>query len=522
MSFPVQKLLTVVHSAWRFRWAGLLAAWAVALLGWAAVLAIPGRYETSAQVYVDTSTLLRPLLEGLTVSANTNNQVDLVRQALIARPQLEKVIDSTSLRERATTPAARESIVNSLGHQIRIVTDGGSRNYSITYSDSDPKVSYEVVKALLAAFVGQSVEASRNDAESAQAFLQKQLAEYETRLTESEAKLADFKRKNIGAMPDDRGGYFERTQAEMQELDRLGASLSVATHRRDQLRQRLLGGNRAEAGAQAASSFDGRIAEARGRLDELLLNFTEAHPDVIALKQTIASLEAQRTRELEDMRSNVDALGAPRSNSSSLVTQNLQNALNEVDVEIASIRAQMADRQRRVSELRGSINTLPQVEAELARLTRDYGSDRAQYDALLRRLESARLSDQAQKSQTVDFRTLSPPVVPLMPASPQRSLLAIAVLVLAIAAGGGVAYLLSLMRPVYLNIEEIRERLGGAVPVIASIGNISSAEDARRGRRSLMAYSALAAVLVLSTGAVMMGYERWDSRMSAQALESME
>lgn len=521
MAFPVQKFLSIVHSSWRFRWAGLGAAWAVALVGWLAVLAIPGRYETSAQVYVDTSTLLRPLLEGLTVTPNTNNQVDLVRQALIARPQLEKVIDSTSLRLRAGTPAERESMVNSLGHQIRIVTDGGSRNYSITYSDSDPKVSFEVVRALLAAFVGQSVEASRNDAESAQTFLQKQLAEYEARLTASEGALADFKRKNIGAMPDDRGGYFERTQAEMQELDRLGASLSVATHRRDQLRQRLLGGTRADSGSQAASSFDGRIAEARAKLDDMLLNFTDAHPDVIALKQTIASLETQRKRELEDIRSNVDALGAPRSNSASLVTQNLQIALNEVDVEIASIRAQMADRQRRVSELRGSINTLPKVEAELARLTRDYGSDRAQYDALLRRLESARLSDQVQKNQTVDFRTLSPPVVPLMPASPQRALLAIGVLLLALAAGAGVAYMLSLMRPVYLNVDEIREKLAG-VPVIASIGHITNPAAQSHGRRALLAYSSLAIALVLTTGIVMVGYQHWDSRMSAHALESLK
>ncbi|MEO6185775.1 MAG: XrtA system polysaccharide chain length determinant, partial [Steroidobacteraceae bacterium] len=453
MAFPPQKILTIVHSAWRFRWSALCTAWVVALAGWASVLAIPGRYETNAQVYVDTSTLLRPLLEGLTVSANTNSQVDLVRQALIARPQLEKVIDSTILRARATTPAARESIVNALGRQIRIVTDRGSRNYNITYSDSDPRVSYEVVQALLQAFLGQSVEASRNDAESAQAFLQKQLAEYEARLIESESKLADFKRNNLGSMPDDRGGYFERTQAEMQELDRLGASLSVATHRRDQLRQRLLGGNRAASNSQTASSFDGRIAEARGKLDEMLLNFTDVHPDVIALQQTINSLEAQRKRELEDLRSNVDTLGAARSNSVSLVTQNLQIALNEVDVEIASTRAQIADRQRRVSELRGAINTLPKVEAELARLTRDYGSNRAQYDALLRRLESARLSDQAQKSQTVDFRTLSPPVMPLMPASPQRSLLAIGVLFFALAAGAGMAYLRSVMRPVYLNVD---------------------------------------------------------------------
>ncbi len=520
MTAPVQKLLTAIHSSWRFRWAALLSAWLVAMIGWALVLAIPGRYDTSAQVYIDTSTLLRPLLEGLTVTPNTNNQVDLVRQALIARPQLEKVIDSTSLRTRVTTPAAREALVQGLGQRIRIVTDGQSRNYTITYSDSDPVISFEVVSALLKAFVGQSVQANRNDAESAQAFLTERLAELEARLSKSEQKLADFKRKHIGAMPDDRGGYFERTQAEMQELDRLGAAMSVATHRRDQLRQRLLGGN-AGGGASVSSTFDTRIAEARTRLDQLLLDYTEVHPDVLALKENIVSLEAQRTRELQEMRNNVDTLGASRSGSTNLVTQNLQIALNEVDVEIASIRAQIADRQKRVNELRGSINILPQVEAELASLTRDYNSDRAQYDALLRRLESARLSDEAQKSQSVEFRTISPPVVPLMPASPNRALLAVAVLIAALGAGGGIAYVFSLMRPVYLNVEEIRERIGG-IPVIASIGRIVEDAVRARERRAVAAYGVMATALLLMTGVVIMGYSHWDSRNSATALESVQ
>lgn len=521
MASPVQKALSVLQSSWRFRWAALACAWIVALLGWALVFALPARYDTAAQVYVDTSTLLRPLLEGLTVTPNTNNQVDLVRQSLIARPQLERVIDQTGLKERATTSAAREAMVNALGRQIRIVTDGQSRNYTITYSDPDPKISYEVVKELLDAFVGQSVQANRNDADSAQAFLVKQLSEYETRLTESETKLADFKRHNIGAMPDDRGGYFERTQSEMTELDRLSAALSVATHRRDQLRQRLLGGNRSGGAATASSSFDARIAEARTRLDDLLLNFTDAHPDVVALKETIVALEKQRTQELQSMRENVDALGAPRTNSSSLVTQNLQIALNEVDLEIASIRAQMADRQHRVSELRGSINTLPQVEAELARLSRDYGSNRAQYDALLRRLESARLSDEAQKNQSVDFRTLSPPVLPLTPASPNRALLAIVVLFTALGAGGGLAYLLSMMRPVYLNTDQIRQSLGG-IPVIASIGLVEDARHTRRQRTNLAGYGVLATGLMLMTGGVIIGYQHWDSLKSVAALESMQ
>ena len=332
---------------------------------------------------------------------------------------------------------------------IRFTGDLQSRNFSIAYSDSDPKISYSVVKSLLDAFVAQSVQANRTDSESAQKFLTQQLADYDKRLTESEKRLADFQRRNIGSMPDDRGGYFQRLQAGMADIDRLGAALSVATHRRDELRQRLLGGSPgSDSGAGSpSSSVDVRIAEARTRLDDMLLRFTEAHPDVIALKETITTLEEQRRQEIESLRQNAYALGSARAASTSPVTQNLQISLNEIEVELASIRAQMADQQHRVAELRASINTLPEVEAELTRLNRDYGTNKTQYDALLKRLESARLSERAERTQDVIFRVVDPPVQPLRPASPNRPLLAAGVFMAAMGSGVVLCYLLSLLRP---------------------------------------------------------------------------
>ncbi|MEP7311047.1 MAG: XrtA system polysaccharide chain length determinant [Pseudomonadota bacterium] len=510
MNPAIDKTLGIARSCWRFRWLALAVAWAVALTGWTLVLLLPSRYDTEARVYVDTSSLLRPLLEGLTVASNTANQVDMVRRAILGRPQLERVIDSTALKGRARNPTSREQLVSHLSQRIRITGDLQSRNFSIMYSDSDPKVSFDVVNTLLGSFLDQSVQANRDDSDSAQQFLVQQLREYEQRLIDSETKLADFKRANIGSMPDDRGGYFERTQAEMTELDRQGAALSVATHRRDELRQRLLGNNRlGESGVPAASSVDGRLAEARARLDEMLLNFTEAHPDVIALKESIAALDTQRTRELDSMRRNVDTLGTTRSDSTSLVTQNLQIALNEVDVEIASIRAQMEDRKKRVAELRGAINVLPQVEAELTRLNRDYGTNRTQYDALLQRLESARLSDQAQRSQAVPFKVISPPVLPLTPASPDRVLLSVAVMFAAVGAGAALAYLLSLTRPVFFNTDDLRESLAG-IPVISSIGVVRDHHEISAHRLRVAGFAALSGCLVVALGGVYLAYDRWD------------
>jgi protein tyrosine kinase modulator len=508
MNEAVQKLLAILRSAWRFRWSALVCAWIIALAGWAAVLLMPGRYDTEARVYVDTSSLLRPLLEGLTVAPNTTNQIDMVRQALLGRPQLERVVDSTGLKEQARTPAEREAVVMDLAKAIRFRGDLQSRNFSLTYSNADPRISYDVVRTLLGAFVDQSVQANQNDSASAQAFIERQLKEYEQRLTESEARLAEFKRQNIGAMPDDRGGYFERIQAELSELDRLGASLSVATHRRNQLRQRLLGsGQGIESGGSVTSSHDARLAEARTRLGELLLSYTEAHPDVLALKEAIVGLEAQRRDELKQMRDNVDVLGTPRAGTTNPVTQSLQIALNDVDVEIASIRAQMQDRERRVGALRGSVNVLPQVEAELARLNRDYGTNRTQYDTLLQRLESARLSEQAQKSSAVAIKVIDPPVMPLRPAAPNRMLLGFGVLLAALAGGVGLAYLLSQLRPVFLAASDMTQRWPG-IPVIGSIGVVAESRTVRRGRLLNFAYATLGAGLGVGFVGALLAF-RW-------------
>ena len=61
MQAEFDKLVAYARSAWRFRYQAALTTWIVAALGWFAVFLIPNQYETTARVYVDTNTLLRPL-----------------------------------------------------------------------------------------------------------------------------------------------------------------------------------------------------------------------------------------------------------------------------------------------------------------------------------------------------------------------------------------------------------------------------------------------------------------------------
>ncbi len=482
MRETVDVLFAEVRSALRFRWHAVAVAWGVCLLGWLVVYLLPGRYDTTARVYVDTNTLLRPLLEGLAVNPNNINEVDMLRRALLSTPQLQRVISESPLKSKVRSDAEMQSLVADLATRIRITGDTQSRLYTIAFGDNDPAVSFAVVKSLLGRFVGESIESKRADADSAQKFLGAQIREVEQRLTESEAALAAFKRKNVGFMPDDRGGYFERLQGEMREVDRLEATMAVALNKRAELRGKLLGngtGSGSGGGSSSAvltTSMDGRLAEARSRLDDMLLRYTENHPDVIALQDAINSMEQQRKAEMEILRTSGGALGAPRAGQTNVVLQNLQIALNEVELEIASTQSQLADHRKRSGALRGNMNVLPEVEAELARLTRDYGINRTQYESLLQRLASARLTDRADRSDDLKFRIIEPPALPLAPASPKRGLLVIGVLIAGLGAGGAMAWLLAMLRPVYSSLTQLRLLIGDRL-VLGSLSNLGAGAD---------------------------------------------
>ena len=87
----LEQLIIHARGTWRYRWYAIALIWVFALAGWTAVFVMPDRYEASARVYVDTDSLLRPLLRGLAVQTNLEQRVRLMTRALLSRPNLEKI-----------------------------------------------------------------------------------------------------------------------------------------------------------------------------------------------------------------------------------------------------------------------------------------------------------------------------------------------------------------------------------------------------------------------------------------------
>ena len=206
-----EQILTYLRGMWHRRWIGLAAAWIATIVGIAVVYRIPDRYEAQARVYVDTESLLKPLLAGLAIQPNLDQQVALMSRTLISRPNVERLIRMADLDLNVRTGSEREELTDSVMKTIKL-GNVSSNLYTIAYRDPNPEQAKRVVQSLLNIFVESSLGDKRQDTQTAVKFLDEQIKRYEDALRAAENRLKEFKLKYMGVADNKDGGgdYFRR------------------------------------------------------------------------------------------------------------------------------------------------------------------------------------------------------------------------------------------------------------------------------------------------------------------------
>jgi polysaccharide chain length determinant protein (PEP-CTERM system associated) len=533
----VNEVLDEVRSSWRFRWVALAAATGLSIAAWLVIFSLPDRYEAVSSVFVDTSTPLRPALQGLTVEQDVDAQINFVRQSLLTGPQLQRIArESGVLPLTGGDPRQQEQSLAGLSKRIDIQVHSASdrdedRNragtiYRIVYQDRNRARALRLVSILLDTFVTETLGGKREGSENAQQFLETQIRDYEKRLRTAEDRLANFKSRHIGLMPTEQGGYFAQLQKEQETITDLKTKLAEAQSRRATLTRQLHGdvavaataSSQQGSGASAGNDTLSRIDAAQAHLDDLLLRFTDQHPDVIAARQTLEDLKKRRAAEIESLKSGDAAAAASSRASSNPVYQSVQLALNQVDVDIADLDTEIAQHQAKASEMRRFLDTAPQVEAEYAQLNRDYDMNKAQYNALVGNLQKARLGERADNAGSVRFEVVQPPTAGLRPVWPLRPLLLAEALVASLIAGAGLAYGLHYLRPVVTSASALAQAVGA--PVLGLV-SVAFPERVRlENRRDVLQMSIAGACLFLAfVGVVIVSLQGY--RLSLTALRQM-
>jgi polysaccharide chain length determinant protein (PEP-CTERM system associated) len=494
---------------WQRRWIGLAAAWIVAIAGTIAVLRIPDKYEASARIYVDTQSVLKPLLAGIAIQPNIDQQVMILSRTLISRPNIEKLLRMADLDLGTKSKREQEAMIDELMKTLVIQTTGRDNLYTLSYRSTEPEKAKRVVQSLASIFVESSLGGKRKDSDSAKKFIDDQIKNYEKKLEEAEARLKEFKLRNIALATADGKDYYGRVGDISTQLNQARLELREAENSRDALKRQILGEepvllpeNAPEPTAGVSvPEIDGRIEALKRNLDTILLRFTDLHPDVASTKRVIAELEEQKRQQLA-ARARAVKPGATAATSinSNPVYQQLKVSLADSEATVAALSTRVAEYETRYARLKDSAKLVPQVEAEFTQLNRDYDINKKNYEILVARRESAEIGgDMEASGGGADFRLIDPPRASPQPVAPNRLALLPLALLAALGAGLFASFVASQVWPTFLDARSLRDVTG--VPVLGSVSMMASDALKRKERRGLIGFVGGTVALLGSFGA---------------------
>jgi polysaccharide chain length determinant protein (PEP-CTERM system associated) len=494
----ITQLLSSVRGIWKYRWPALGLMWLVGIAGWIRVATLPDDYQSTARVFVDTQSILKPLLNGMATLPNVEQQVAIMSRTLLSRPNVERVMRMVDLDVRATTPREQERQVAELTAKLKISETSTYDIYTITFNHKNPKLVRDVVQSLLTIFVEGSFKGKKGDSQKAVQFIDEQIKSVEERLVATENAVKEFKMTNSALLPRQGVDYGAQLALAADALGAARLELAEAEQGRRAIKAQVGG----DAGAELRPAsilnpeLDARISTLNKNLDNLRMQYTELHPDIVAARRLIVQLEA---RKLEESRRGGDA--DPGRHYSPMLQQ-LKVALTEADAKIAAVRVRVQEYAARYDNLRAQAAAVPEVESRLAQLNRDYLINKDNYEKLIGRREAAKLSGElSSTTEMMTFKIIDPPTMPVAPIGPNRPLLHSVVLLIALACGLGVAWFIGQARPTFDGPGTMRKVTG--LNVLGTVQMNWTATETVKRRRGQAALAAGFAALLLVYGAIL-------------------
>ncbi|MCP1470844.1 polysaccharide chain length determinant protein (PEP-CTERM system associated) [Sphingobium sp. OAS761] len=488
MAALLDELLVLLHGIWSRRWTALAVAWGIAMAGWLGVAFIPNSYQSKARVYVNTQSLLEDKV-GIT-PMQSQQDLDRVRSTLASAENLERVVRETDLSQTVSGPRDVAAKITKLRENITVLAQADPSMIDISAISADSslsdganaRISQQIVQKLIDIFQEANLSGDRNETKQSLAFLDQQIAQRGKQLEAADQRRVEFAQRYVGLLPG-AGSISQRMDAARMEINNIDSQLVQAQSALSAMNGQLAGtpqtlpGVSASGGASPLSQAQANLASMKAR------GWTSSHPDVIAAQ-----------REVDALRNagGGSAGGGGTPNPAYLSIKSMQ----------AERAATVQALQTRKAQLQADLNTMmskqvdePGIASEQEKLDRDYEVLKTQYDKLLADREEIRLRGEVKtETGSVQFRVIQPPSAPTAPAAPNRPLLLLGVLILAIGAGVGVAFAMGQMRGTFPTAARLERAIG--LPVVGSISQLRTAAQAAVERQRLKWFAGASGALV--------------------------
>lgn len=433
---------------------------------WAAVA--PRKYMASTLVLVTPPRVPSELVRS-TVTSGITERLNSISQEIMSRTRLEAVIDELKLFPEEAKKVDREVLVDLMRQNIRVdIPQRTSENvgyFAIKYTSKDPVVAAAVANKLSSLFIEENLKQREQQAVGTSEFLSNELKTTRERLETQGKELADYKRRHLGELPEQRETNIRLLEQIQLQYQRNEESLRAA-----QDRQLLIGRQMRDlenptvqpgegaAGARTRGSFETQLEDMKKTLAELQSRYTERHPDVVSLKRKIGEMEKRK----DAFNINND----PRY-------RELANAMAATELEIKRLQDESGKLRAQMGQYRGRIEGATVREQQMSSIVQEYDNTKRLYESLLRKSEEAQQAENLERRQKGEqFRVVDPARVPEKPVQPDIPKVLLIGLFGGIACGLGGVFAREQLDRSFHDPEDIEATLG--FKVLANIPKITS------------------------------------------------
>lgn len=504
-----EQLRIALHQVWRRRWLAMAVAWAVALTGWLVIALIPNSYEARARLFVQMQSIL-PSQVGITADERQNQLIRL-KQTLTSNENLARVVRRTDLNGLVASESDLNGIVSGLRQRIEIVAqpDGmieiaARSNLSSLSNGQNARTAAATVQGLIDLFVEQNLSGNRQETGQSLQFLDEELRRRETQLQEAEQRRVEFEQRFMGLLPG-QGSIAQRMGAARAELANIEQQIVAQQGSLNAMRGQLNSTPRDLPGSgEVASTASGQIASLEAQINQnIARGWTEQHPDIVYARQQIARLRPYAQAE---RRNGTSAMPNPSWVS-------LRAMVAEREAQVAALTARRNQLQSDLAQLGSRQASEPGLAADQERLNRDYDVLKQQYDQLLANREQVRLrSDVQTRTSPLTVQVVQPPSVPGSPAAPDRPLFLTLILLVAVGAGAGAAFVAGQLQTTFPTQSRLASVTG--LPVLGTLSEVITPSQRALRRQGVRRLAAAGAALGFGY-AVLLAVEFWQRSLVA-------
>jgi succinoglycan biosynthesis transport protein ExoP len=494
-------LSDLVRAVWRRRiW--FLVPLVLGIVGAVAALQVlPRTYRAVTTVLVEPQKVPADYVKP-TVTSSIEERLRTIEPQIKNRDNLERIVREMDLYPELRGQVSMDAAIDRARRDLTVQLQGNT--FRIYFEGREPAKVARTANRVAELFINSNLQLRENQAQGTSTFLEAELEKTKHRLEIQEAKIAEFKRQNMGDLPEQRDTNLRgveqlqtKLEINMDALDKAETRRLLLQSQLAELRNQRSTSHRSTFSASASGlgpslpEQPSHLDQLRTQLAQLRARYTDRHPDVIRAQAEIAQLEALERAH--------PAPEAPRSAPVTPAAETAQIAADaddavrpdpmlkaeiaSVDLEIRSLKNERERILADTSRVQGRLEAVPRVEQELLSLTRDYENIKNSYESLLDKRLNARLYENLEKSQQGEsFTILEHATTPNAPYGPNKIL----VLGLGMIAGGLLGLMAALLRertdPTYIDAQSLQQAFPG-LPLLATIPVFQGAASASRTRR---------------------------------------